>query len=59
MIKIGITGSLSSGKSTVVKFMSRNKYPVFSADKTVKSLYKKKIFKEKVKKKFSLKNTKN
>ncbi len=44
MIKIGITGSLASGKSTVAKLISRNKYPVFDADNTVKNLYKKKIF---------------
>ena len=44
MIKIGITGSLSSGKSAVAKLMSRNKYPLFDADKAVVSLYKKKDF---------------
>ena len=59
MIKIGITGSLASGKSTVAKLMSRNKYPIFSADKTVKALYKKRIFITKAKKKFNFKNTKN
>ena len=59
MIKIGITGSLASGKSTVAKLMSRKKYAIFSADNTVKNLYKKKIFISKVKKKFDLKNTRN
>ena len=59
MIKIGITGSLASGKSTVAKLMSRNRYPIFSADKAVKDLYKKKIFITKIKKKFNFKNTKN
>jgi len=59
MIKIGITGSLASGKSTVAKLISRNKYPVFSADHVVKSLYKKKFFTNKVKKKFHFKNTNN
>ncbi len=59
MIKIGITGSLASGKSTVAKLISRNRYPVFSADKTVKALYKKRNFINKVKKKFDFKNTKN
>ncbi len=44
MIKIGITGSLSSGKSAVAKLMSRNKYPLFDADKAVVGLYKKKRF---------------
>ena len=40
MIKIGITGSLASGKSTVVTLMSKNKYSIFSADKEVRKLYK-------------------
>ena len=59
MIKIGITGSLASGKSTVAKLISRNKYPIFSADKAVKTLYKKNFFSKKVKKQFHFKNTKN
>tara|TARA_Y100000590_G_scaffold33488_1_gene36716 strand:- start:4454 stop:5020 length:567 start_codon:yes stop_codon:yes gene_type:complete len=59
MIKIGITGSLASGKSTVAKLISRNKHPIFSADKAVRALYKKKIFITKAKKKFNFKNTKN
>ena len=59
MIKIGITGSLASGKSTVAKLMSRNRHPIFSADQAVKSFYKKRIFINKVKKKFNFKNTKN
>ncbi len=50
MIKIGITGSLSSGKSAVARLMSRNKYPLFNADKAVVSLYKKKILLRKLKK---------
>ena len=40
MIKIGITGGIASGKSTVAKLISRNRYPIFSADKTVKAFYK-------------------
>ena len=59
MIKIGITGSLASGKSTVAKLMSQNKYPLFIADRIVKSLYKKRYFIKKIKRKFKLKNTKN
>ena len=59
MIKIGITGSLASGKSTVARLLSRNKYPIFSADNAVKNLYKKKIFNKKIKKKFFFKNTRN
>ena len=59
MIKIGITGSLSSGKSTVAKLISRNKYPIFSADNAVKTLYKKRIFTKKIQKQFHFKNTRN
>ena len=59
MIKIGITGSLASGKSTVAKLISRNRYPIFSADEVVKALYKKRDFTNKVKKKFNFKNKKN
>ena len=59
MIKIGITGSLASGKSTVAQLMSRNRHPIFSADKTVKAFYKKRIFIIKAKKKFNFNNTKN
>ncbi len=55
MIKIGITGSLSSGKSAVARLMSRNKYPLFDADKAVVALYKKKDFIKKIKKNLILK----
>ena len=58
MINIGITGTLSSGKSTVAKLISGGKYPFFSADKSVKNLYSKKLFIKKIKKKFNIKNTK-
>ena len=59
MIKIGITGSLGSGKSTVSKLISEKKYPLFSADKAVKEVYKTFIFKKKIKKIFKLKKTIN
>lgn len=59
MIKIGITGSLASGKSTVAKLLSRGRHPIFNADKIVIDLYKKKYFVKKIKKKFSIKNSKN
>ena len=36
LMKIGITGSLSSGKSSVAKILSKNKKLLFSADKVVK-----------------------
>ncbi len=59
MLKIGITGSLASGKSTVAKLISRNRYPIFSADKIVKFLYGKRFFINRVKKNFKFKNTNN
>ena len=59
MIKIGITGSLASGKSTVAKMISSRKYPLYNADIAVKKIYKTNVFKTKVFKKFKLKNKKN
>ncbi len=59
MIKIGITGSLASGKSTVARLISRNKYPIFSADYAVRTLYKKRIFTKKIQKQFHFKNARN
>ena len=59
MIKIGITGSLSSGKSTVAKIIASKKYPLFDADKSVKKIYQSNVFKAKVFKKFKLKNRSN
>ena len=59
MIKIGITGSLASGKSTVAKLIARNKHPIFNADNAVKTLYKKRIFTTKIQKQFHFKNTRN
>ena len=59
MIKIGITGSLASGKSTVARLISRNKYPIFNADNVVKTLYKKRIFTKRIQKQFHFKNTRN
>ena len=47
MIKLGITGSLASGKTTVARMFSRGKYPLFNADIVVKKIYKKKFFKKK------------
>ena len=48
MIKIGITGSISSGKTTVSKILSAGKGPFFSADTVVKKLYQNKRFKENI-----------
>ena len=46
MKKIGITGSLASGKTTASKILSSKKGPLFSADKVVKKLYQNKNFKK-------------
>ena len=59
MIKIGITGSVASGKSTVARLISQNKYPIFNADNAVKTLYKKRIFTKKIQKQFHFKNIRN
>ena len=59
MIKIGITGSLASGKTTASKIISFRRGPLFSADKAVKELYKKKYFKSLVSKRFKIKNNSN
>ena len=52
MIKIGITGSLASGKTTASKILSFKRGPLFSADKVVKELYQNKKFQFLVKKTF-------
>ena len=59
MIKIGITGSLASGKSTVAKMISSGKYPLYNADRAVQKIYQTNIFRAKAFKKFKLKNKKN
>ena len=56
MIKIAVTGSIASGKTTVAKMLSGKKYLLFDADKEVKKIYKKKIFKKKALKKFGVKS---
>ena len=56
MIKIGITGSLASGKTTASKILSFKRGPLFSADKAVKELYKNRRFKLLVSKIFRVKN---
>ena len=58
MIKIGVTGSISSGKSTFASFLSGRKYPVFNADKSVAEIYKDKSFVQQIFKLFKLKNKK-
>ena len=56
MIKIGLTGSLASGKTTASKIISKNRGPLFSADDAVKKLYKEKSFRKLVIKKFKFKS---
>ena len=59
MKKIGITGSLSSGKTTASKILSYRKGPLFSEDNEVKKIYKKNNLKKIISKKLNLKNYKN
>ena len=59
MIKIGVTGSIASGKTTVTSLIRKNKYPLFDADKCVKNLYKDKKFIKKIIKKFKLNKVKD
>ena len=54
MIKIGITGSLASGKTTASRILSKSRGPLFSADKVVKKLYEKKSFRYLISKKFGI-----
>ncbi len=56
MIKIGITGSLASGKTTASKMISAGRGPLFSADEAVKELYQDKNFKQLIRKRFKVKN---
>ena len=56
MIKVGITGSLASGKTTASKILSYKRGPLFSADRAVLELYKKKSFKSYISKKFKIEN---
>ena len=55
-MRIAITGTVSAGKTTVLKFLKAKKYPVYSADEEVDKIYKNKSF---LKKKLRLKNNKN
>lgn len=57
MRKIGITGSLSSGKTTASKILSFKKGPLFSADEAVKKLYKSNSFKKVLYQKFKIQNS--
>ena len=59
MIKIGITGSVASGKTTASEIISSRRGPLFSADKVVKKLYTQSNFKKLIAKKFNFKLDKN
>lgn len=59
MIKIGITGSIASGKTTASKILSNKRGLLFSADKEVKKLYKNKNFQRLLINKFSIKKKSN
>ena len=59
MIKIGITGSLASGKTTASKIISSGKGPLFSADLVVKKLYKLDKFKQIISRKFNINKNSN
>ena len=56
MIKVGITGSLASGKTTASRILSFRRGPLFSADKAVKELYRNKHFKSLISKRFNIRN---
>ena len=56
MKKIGITGSIASGKTTASQILSVKRGPLFSADDVVKKLYKNNQFKRLVRKKFDIKS---
>ena len=58
MIRVGITGSIASGKTTVGKILSKKKGPFFSADDEVKKLYRAHHLKVKISKKLNFKLTK-
>ena len=53
-MKIAITGSLASGKTSATKFLSKEKYPIFNADNVVKQLYSQISFIKKVKRNLNL-----
>ena len=59
MIKIGITGSIASGKSTASKILSQKRGPLFSADQAVKKLYRSFNFKKLLITKFNINKKSN
>ena len=59
MIKIGITGSIASGKTTASEILSHKRGPLFSADKEIKKFYKNKGINKYLIKKFNIKKNLN
>ena len=59
MIKIAITGSIASGKTTASKILSYNKWPLFSSDNVIKKFYKKNNFKKLLARNFNIKDKSN
>ena len=57
-MKIGITGSLASGKTTASKILAKKRGPLFSADSAVKDIYRNPYFKSLVSKTFKIKSNK-
>ena len=49
MYKIGITGSIGTGKTTIANIFALFKIPVFDADREIKKILKKKEIKRKLK----------
>ena len=59
MIKIGITGSLASGKTSASRILSIKAGPLFNADNIVSKIYVNPKFKRKIAKLFNISNKKN
>ena len=59
MIKIGITGSIASGKTTASKILSYRRGPLFSADNEISKFYRDNNFKKYLIKKFNIKTGSN
>ena len=49
MYKIGITGSIGTGKTTIANIFALFKIPIFDADREIKNILKKKEIKQKLK----------
>ncbi|OUX54593.1 MAG: dephospho-CoA kinase [Pelagibacteraceae bacterium TMED287] len=59
MLKIGITGSIASGKSTVSRYFSKKGYPTYIADLAVSELYRDQKVIKKLKKTFKIRGSLN